>query len=168
MEHAADFFRRVGRAVLDDIRAELTTLADAPEHTYVSGEFDSNQTEFEHRSTNGMLGVLAPTALIARNLLLIVRAVVDDNPGVFAAYARDPVDGGDPLPPDATVAELRAALQEHDDCLDVFAPGEAITKRFAGGGDVVVELARACLLRFADVESMFEQKVDPLVRHTTG
>jgi len=48
-------------------------------HIFVSGEYDSNQTEFERKCNQLEIGVLSSFTIIGKTCLPLLRAIVDDN-----------------------------------------------------------------------------------------
>lgn len=48
-------------------------------HIFVSGEFDSNQTEFERKCNQLQIGVLSSFPSIGKACLPLLRAIIDDN-----------------------------------------------------------------------------------------
>lgn len=72
---------------------------------YVDGEFDSNQTDFERRSNNIEVAVMATSDIVGYCLLRIVRMIVDRNFELLE-YVIDYDKIVDDFPEDSTRAEL--------------------------------------------------------------
>jgi len=71
--------------IIDKILDRLTELNQTGEdHIYFSGEFDSNQTEFEELSNKLKLGVVAKSDLVGRALLRLVRMIIDKHPNLLS------------------------------------------------------------------------------------
>ena len=70
------------RNVLDELfrmEHEARSSNQSVTKVYFSGEFDSNRTEFEELSNQLKIGVLAPSAIIGKACLRLVRYIIDDH-----------------------------------------------------------------------------------------
>src|SRR3954454_8875419 len=62
---------------------EVSQKSTAPEKLYFSGEFDSNQTEFEQMSNHLEIGVQANDKPVGLILLGFLRIIIDKHPNLI-------------------------------------------------------------------------------------
>ena len=63
---------------LENVPADWTE-----EKIFISGEFDSNQTKFEHMSNNLEIGVVSNSKGVGHSLLVFLRMIIDSHPKYF-------------------------------------------------------------------------------------
>lgn len=83
---------------------------EAPQ-IFVSGEFDSNQTDFERKCNHLEIGVLSGSELVGKACLPILRAIIDDSLDNLLDRLSDPdlMDGAE-ITAQTTPAELAKVL----------------------------------------------------------
>ena len=62
---------------------ELSKKSTEPNKIYFSGEFDSNQTDFEEQSNQLKVGVITNNETTGLVLLRLLRIIIDKNPNLF-------------------------------------------------------------------------------------